>query len=304
MIDPKEIIGRRKYEALKQFDFEKMTAEEMVIFRNQFKLSVADAEKQIKTYEKYQEEVNKHAIQKIKDYNQKVFKITSQEKEEIPVLSKEEFKKQMYSEFQKAFLLLNGKKYITDGFYLENLKPILYYFLSDLENFKKCDNVFKSENCIPSLNKGLLLIGDFGNGKTTTMEAFSRVCRGTKKYFHIIGSKEAVTQYTFLKDDVNSQKEFYNKLVSVNYLFDDMLKEGLASSYGNVNLISQILEERYRKNKITHATINYKENQNGVIVDLDLAIHQIGEKYGGYIYDRVFSMFNIIEFKGKSLRGI
>lgn len=304
MINTKDIIGRRKYNELKRYDFDKMSTEEMVFFRKEFKISVADAIKKIENYENHHKSTTKEQDYQMKEYNRRVFKVASGEKKEQPILEKDEFKKKLYNYFQKEFFKLNGHKYIVDGFYLENLKPIMYYFLGDLESFKNCKNVFKSDKCVPNLKKGLLLIGDFGNGKTSTMEAFSKTCRGTKKYFNIIGSKEAVTKYSQLKDDAYLQKEFYNKLVSKNYLFDDMLKEGMASSYGNLNLIEQVLEERYRRKKTTHATINYKENQNGVIVDLNLAIQQIGEKYGGYLYDRTFSMFNIIEFKGKSLRGV
>lgn len=303
MINSKEIIGRRKYNALKEFDFDKMSAEEMVFFRESFKMSVAEAEKKIKLYEVHHKKTTKEEDEKIKKYNRKIRKIASGEKEIQDILSPEDFKSKLYHAFMKEFYALNGFKYITTGDYLENLKAIMYYFLGDLENFKDCENVFKSDKCIPSLSKGLLLIGDFGNGKTSTMEAFSKVCRGTKKYFNLIGSKEAVTKYSQLKDEPYLQKEFYSKLISKNYLFDDMIKEGMASSYGNLNLIEQVLEERYRKKVLTHATINYKENENGVVIDLDLAIRQIGEKYGGYLYDRTFSMFNIIEFRGKSLRG-
>lgn len=302
MVNTKDIIGRRKYNELKSYNFNEMSAEEMVLFRKQFNISVAVAIQKIETYEAHHQKKTPEEIEKIKKYNKKVFSIASGIKEQQPVLDKEDFKKKLYTSFQKEFFKLNGFKYITNGFYLENLKPIMYYFLGDLDNFKNCENVLKSDKCIPSLSKGLLLIGDFGNGKTSTMEAFSKTCRGTKKYFNLIGSKEAVTKYSQLKDESYLQKEFYNELVSKNYLFDDMLKEGMASSYGNLNLIEQVLEDRYRRKKITHATINYKENESGVIVNLDLAIQQIGEKYGGYLYDRTYSMFNIIEFKGKSLR--
>ena len=105
-----------------------------------------------------------------------------------------------------------------------------------------------------------------------------------------------------MKNDNEKQKLFYDDLVNRKYLFDDILKEDKASSYGITNLFEQILEEKYRKKITTHATLNYKVDNGKVIEDAGVAVRQLGEKYGGYLYDRVFSMFNVIEFKGKSKR--
>lgn len=302
MIDTKKLIGRHKYNALKKYDFDKMTTIEMVEFRETFNISVAKAEELVKEFEKVQN-FKKPDLNKQKEYCKKVFKVGEISEEKPKTLSKEDFKIELYKRFSIEYFKQNKVKYSLAPEYIENLKPILYYFLGDLENFLKCSNVYQSENCKPSLKKGLLIIGNFGNGKTSTLKALSEVTKNTKRHFKVIGTKEAVTKYSFLKDDSYQQKQFYNDVIDRNYLFDDLLKEEKASSYGTLNLIEQVLEEKYRKNKLAHATLNYKENKNGIIEDVENAVMQIGEKYGNYMYDRVFSMFNIIEFKGKSLRG-
>ena len=53
MINTEDLIGRRKYEALKAFDFDDMSAEELVYFRKTFKISAAEAIKKINDYENH-----------------------------------------------------------------------------------------------------------------------------------------------------------------------------------------------------------------------------------------------------------
>jgi len=91
--------------------------------------------------------------------------------------------------------------------------------------------------------------------------------------------------------------------------FDDIKTERHASNYGKVNLFKDILENRYNnrvqivkgvtKINKTFGTCNYKEGYEG---NTEVALEEFGEMYGGRIYDRLFEMFNIIEFKGKSFR--
>lgn len=295
-----KVIGRHRYNHLKKqlSKLDQENVEELVKFRELEKMSVAEAEKQIEKFEA-KHNYKKKSSEKSKEY----FESLKNKKEtKKSTLSYDDFKQMLYDKFMQEYFKKNGVKYNIEGVYYENLKPIFYYFLGDYKNFLKCENLLQKKNCVPSLNKGLLLIGDYGNGKTSTMEAFSQVTKFTKKHFEIIGAKEAVTKYSFLKNDAVEQKNFYEKLVNRKYLFDDILKEDKASSYGKLNLIEQVLEEKYRKNIITHATLNYKEDSTGIIENVEVALKQIGEKYGGYLYDRAFSMFNIIEFKGKSFR--
>ncbi|MBE7691166.1 P-loop NTPase family protein [Tenacibaculum piscium] len=292
------VIGRHKYNQLKNYNFNEMTAEEMVVFRKRHKTSVGEAEKQIAKYEA-KHKVNKgHSSYAIEYFQKVVNPIVVNPKK----LNKEELKNMLFKKFTKEYFKQNKRKYVLKGEYLENLKPIFLYFLGDYEGFIKCKNVLQNDNCKPSLDKGLLIVGEFGNGKTSTMEAFAEVLKRTKKKFKVIGTKEAVTKFSFLKDNNEKQENFYKELINQNYLFDDLLKEDKASSYGKVNLIEQVLEEKYRKKILAHATLNYKIIDGETIRNVETAIEQLGDSYGGYLYDRVFSMFNIIEFKGGSLR--
>ncbi|OIQ22174.1 MAG: hypothetical protein BM557_02020 [Flavobacterium sp. MedPE-SWcel] len=88
--------------------------------------------------------------------------------------------------------------------------------------------------------------------------------------------------------------------------FDDLKTERIASNYGKVNIFKELLEERYnrvdpktKKRLKTFVTCNFKE---GFEDNLEKAVDEFGEKYGSRVWDRMFEMFNIIEFKGKSFR--
>ena len=79
-------------------------------------------------------------------------------------MNDEDFKKILYNKFMFEYQKKNNVKYNLEGDSSENLKPIFYYFSGDYDNFFKCKNLLKNEKFIPSLNKGLLLVGNYGNG--------------------------------------------------------------------------------------------------------------------------------------------
>lgn len=294
------VIGRNKYNYYKSFDFDKMTTEDMVAFRKVNKISVSDAIEAIERYETKhkttikQSENEKEYFERIR--NPKVKTLSRK-------MSYEEFKKALYVEFNKEYFRLNNRRYKMDGDYLENIKPIFYYYMGDYENFINCQNVLKNKHWVPSLKKGLLLVGNYGNGKSSTMEVFSNITKNTVRHFEMIGAQDFVDQYSFLRNDPKSQQILYSKVINYPYLLDDIIREIDAQNYGRKNLVEHVLEQKHKKNVLTHATMNYKKDSNKrTIEDLELALNQIGERYDGYMYDRATAMFNVIHFKGKSLR--
>lgn len=288
MINTKDLIGIHKYNQLKRFDFEKMTAEEMVEFRKRFKLSVADAEKQIFDYEKYR----RNPIEYTKK-NQEYFKNLENES----AIDKPELtKKYLWNRFKYYFKAITNNELIESDNYIENIKPIFYYFINDLKSFNNCKRVSKIS--IPSLDKGLLIVGDFGNGKSSTMKVLESCLVGTDKYFKGYSSNEVVL--SFEGCETPSDKEYLIKRMSKGTLyFDDIKSERMANNYGKSELFREILENRYNNKAKTYITCNYKKGYEG---DLDSAIKEFGEKYGDRVNDRIYEMFNIIEFKGKSIR--
>jgi DNA replication protein DnaC len=199
--------------------------------------------------------------------------------------------------FLDEFRNLNGKEYIKTPDSIQNLELILDYFTRD-------DNFFKSNRLsslsTPSFEKGLLVVGDFGCGKSSMMEVFSNVlCRiRFTNSFVFKTMNDVVSDFESLREH-QEKNEFWMRINVVRYLFDDVKTEREASNYGKSNLFKEIAEKRSYNGIVTHVTCNYDPSRPG---DLKQAIAEFGSKYGGRVYDRIFEMFNIIEFKGKSFR--
>lgn len=296
--DGKDIIGNHKYSALKnglnRLDYEDTDA--ILRFRKEFRISVSLAEKECVRYEEKNswrtEEISKEA----KDYIKKIHHGVKTE------VKKEEMTKDwLWERFEEAYLEQNKVRYSRDADSLENIKPLIYYFIGDLENFRVCKNV-ASLSSKPSLDKGLLIIGGYGNGKTSSLKALETALQGTNVSFKIYSANEVVSMYESTTDN-SERKEFYKLHLSGVRCFDDVLSEREANNYGKANLIKDILEERYMKNKRTYITVNYlDQTATQKAEDLQTSLKQIGAKYGSRVYDRLFQMFNIVEFKGKSFR--
>ena len=292
-----KIIGRRKYDALKSLDLENLNDDNLNKFNTQFKnITVGQALKMIKNYEAKYTHLSKASTQKTIKYFEDLNK--PKPKKELKMLDKQ----MLWRLFNQAYITSQGKPYATTSQSLENIKPLMYYFLGDLENFRACSNVSKLSP--PSLNKGLLIIGGYGNGKTTVMRALEVVFKRSNISFKGYTANGVVERFEACAEDPNKNEkektEFWRTMNNGVRWFDDVLTEREASNYGKVNLFKDILEKRQDLGQRTYITLNYKDNTNN---DLEQGLSQLGEKYGGRVYDRIFSMFNIIEFKGKSQRG-
>lgn len=289
MVNANDLIGIRKYNALKKFDFKSMSTQEMVYFRETFKISVAKAEKLVSDYEKYHKGTSKEQTEYAKEYTRKLLK---QSENKIKVLSL----KELWVLYLENFYKLTRKKLIKDSDFIENTKPIFHYFTRNFKEFNKCERLSKLSN--PDLKKGLLIVGDFGNGKSTLMNTMELSVKDTSLYFKGYTANEVVL--AFEGCETPREKELFIKRYSKGVLyFDDIKSERMASNYGKTEIFKEILENRYNNKSITFITCNYKKGFEG---NLELALEEFGDKYGSRVYDRLFEMFNIIEFKGRSLR--
>ena len=227
-------------------------------------------------------------------------------------------KSTLYHGFLQAFKTLTGNEFEKTPDTLENLEVIVKYFAQD-DDFKNCQRLVTSIPGFsiplePSFKKGLLIIGNYGNGKSTILKCFELIINhnykiAVEKYWdNVLDWKNARFKIANCHDLVSEfegfstpeeKKLFYQKYSSFRYSFDDLKKENLASNYGITNVIKTVLEKRYDGKAKTFGTCNYPENE---LNDLNKALFEFSSKYGGHVYDRVFEMFNIIEFKGKSFR--
>jgi len=271
--EPKTGIGYNKYQILKSLPFAALT----------------DLEKnQMEEFE------NKHLPSKEqREWSKNYIANVISQKEEKP------FKTtalRLWNVFKANFFVVHQKEFVKNEFTAENIAPLVYYFAQD-PRFFECENLSKLST--PSFDKGILIVGTFGNGKTATMRVFERIFRTEKGMsFKGYAANEVVTMFEKCNDELS--KEDFNKKVNAGQrYFDDIKTERIASNYDKVNIFKDIFETRYNSHLKTFVTCNYKEGFEG---NVEVALEEFGEKYGGRVYDRLFEMFNVIEFKGKSFR--
>ena len=205
-------------------------------------------------------------------------------------------KEQLWKLFQNEFKLSTGKELIVNEETIKNFKTLIHYFLMD-------DEFFKSENLhsmsSPSFDKGLFIVSGYGTGKTAYMKSLEQCCMKLRwNPFKLYSTNQIVIDYESCAQPLD-KGEFFKKMKRGAICFDDLGTERVANNYGGVNLLKEILEERYSANKITHITCNYIEGDNN---NVDATMMHLGETYGGRIHDRFFDMFNVVVFKGKSMR--
>jgi hypothetical protein len=280
---------------------------------------------QIEKFESVNQQSKKEGFQNEIEYWDKVHTKTNKKKEFINGLLPD--KKTIYKNFLIAYKYLNDVDFIINDESIKNIEPIIKYFSFD-KTFFDCENSIKkigNKNLTPSFDKGLLLIGNVGNGKTSVMnsigfmvdyffeksisENWDTAGDWKRLVFKFKTAESLVTEYEFISS--GSEKEtFFSKYSKGNLLIDDLKREKNASNFGITNVVKAVIEKRYNNQKHyseeksikykTFGTMNFHENFPN---DIDLAIQECGVRYGAHIYDRMFEMFNIIEFKGKSFRN-
>lgn len=317
------IVGPRKYESLiekqrqyNNYNFLNPDKEPMVL--SQFELD------QIKSYEESKPQ-SSHNLEAEKEYLELV---REKKRRHIPTIQGLEINtKNIYNGFIQAFKVLNAKKYELTEDSILNIKVVVKYFAMDPEFFE-CERLLKKiddRDLKPSFFKGILIVGDFGNGKSSIMQTFEYFINHNYKIaleqkwhnvnewkwlrFKFRSCRQIASEYENLSKD-DSKKAFLDRYSTFDYCFDDITKEQLASNFGIKNVVQVIFENRYddifkrikeeKRINRTHGTLNYHKDHPG---NLKLAIQALGLKYEAHMYDRVLQMFNIIEFKGKSFRN-
>ena len=141
-----------------------------------------------------------------------------------------------------------------------------------------------------SLDKGILLNGPVGCGKTTIMSLFRWFLPQKQRY--VLKSCQDVSiqfieqGYTVIRK--YGRLSFEQDRIN-NYCFDDLGTEDTIKQFGNeCNVMGKILSLRYESyisyNIITHATTN-------------LTSSEIEDYYGTRIRSRMREMFNLISFE-------
>lgn len=143
-------------------------------------------------------------------------------------------------------------------------------------------------------NKGILLTGAYGCGKTILLESFYRfyklLAENRVKGFYLPIYTTAID----LVNRVNLNGITLN-LINEPLFIDDLGREPIeVKNYGNNNSpIIELFLKRYEAGSFTFATSNFK-----------FATLITNEKYGLMVGDRMTSMFTWVEKKGDSRRTV
>ena len=194
-------------------------------------------------------------------------------------------------DFQKILIYLNvkGKLLFGKNFKIyEEDEVILYklciYFIRDFEACKKLDI---------DPNKGILLSGPVGCGKTSLMKLLRHIVPHQKTY-EVIPARNIT--FSFNNIGYKTIEEYGS---SNFYCFDDLGVETTGRHFGkDCNVMGEILLSRYdlflksmslraQSRSLTHATTN-------------LNAQELEERYGNRVRSRMRQLFNLIAFDEKS----
>lgn len=188
-----------------------------------------------------------------------------------------------------SWLETKGKELFTAEFTIDHsdqsvLFQLIAYFLRDVE---ACTTFGIS------LNKGILLSGPVGCGKTTLMTLMKYLARVEYK-FYVKACRDI--SFEFIQDGYQTiHKYSTGKLHQSDpkiICFDDLGTENNLKYFGNeCNIMAEITLSRYdifiSKRIVTHITTN-------------LSASEIELHYGARVRSRMREMFNLISFDGKA----
>jgi DNA replication protein DnaC len=189
---------------------------------------------------------------------------------------------------EEIFKAFNDIMEIADEVHEKKIKQLCCYFAND--------DRFNGD-----LEKGILLMGNIGNGKTSLMKMFAvnqnhgyRVVSMLDISFdYKMAGEEGVKSYGI---NYTAAPNMYGKK-DYGYCFDDLGTEEIpAKHYGETkNIFAEIIQVRYNNRGMcpfnsTHVTTNKTEKE-------------LLEYYGSRTYDRMKEMFNVFVFEHGSFRS-
>ena len=184
-----------------------------------------------------------------------------------------------------AYLELQGKQTYGQSFKIHHDdKPTIYKLL--IYAIRDKENAFKLGL---DLNKGILLSGPVGCGKTSIMHLVKPFVN-TKYDYKIKTTREV--SFEFAKHGFEALQPYTKKSNQqhrlTGYCFDDLGAEQQIKHFGNdCNVMAEIIISRYEQfienNTVTHITTN-------------LSASELENCYGNRFRSRLRQMFNLINF--------
>lgn len=190
-------------------------------------------------------------------------------------------------------------EFVIDDNNHDTFDLLCHYFTGNIDGFTKQAKRMGVD--MPSIDKGLLLAGNFGTGKTVLMSLFMK---NTRQVYFMRPAKRISQEYltsrdkvipeeylTPFKNAINDAATFFQPLSGL--CIDDLGSESEKVNYGNkANVIGDLIEARYH-DKFTgvflHATTN-------------LSSQELIDFYGERVVSRMKEIFNFVELAGEDRR--
>lgn len=227
-----------------------------------------------------------------------------------------------YERFLEAFEFFNGKTFDEKANKGEG-RALARTLCGYLIGKKAClkSPLINSKVSVPSLDKGIMMIGGKGNGKTSIVKTLNDMLfyarnnpftvkdiEGTNQMlsrykiaFGFHTANDVVDEYEVCLTE-EEKKKFKKKYDFHFKYFDDVMSEKIASNYGKNDIFKYIFEKRYSNRARTMISMNYQDENDGKEKNLSKTLTAFSNRYGDRVFDRFFEMYNVIELKGESLR--
>jgi DNA replication protein DnaC len=195
-----------------------------------------------------------------------------------------------------ARLIICERRELDEFILNENNRPILEL----LHKYSINDKSIESKDF--SLNKGIMLTGAFGCGKSVIMEAYCKMLNFKPRFndqpqydnHKFIKSQRLHDELNFeIRKDIQLDPSYRPKYSHLTIFIDEFGREPkFSKNFGeDIFPIINWLSFRYDNGLLTHGTSNFKYET--------LASNEF---YGEMIGDRLKSMFNFVVLPGKSWR--
>jgi DNA replication protein DnaC len=201
----------------------------------------------------------------------------------------------IHYDFEKIKTYLNIKGHILFG------KNFKIYKEDEPLIFKLCCYYIQDHYSCAQMgidtNKGILLTGPVGCGKTSLMKLLVHLAPHKTSY-EIIPTRNIVFSFNASGFETLEQ---YNQ--SKNYCFDDLGVEPTGSHYGkDLNVLGEILLSRYDLFTKTSQGLSQRLSQNiKTHITTNLNAQEIEKRYGNRVRSRLRAMFNLISFNQNSI---
>lgn len=202
----------------------------------------------------------------------------------------------------KSYMLYRAQSLFAGRFALDDFNTpvfeLLCHYFSGSNEFISLATGMGLLN--PSLEKGIILAGNYGTGKTWLMSLFRK---NNRQVYHVEQAKDIAFDYqkngdeaierhrSIIVNPFNDPTVFYQK--NAGLCMEDIGAEDVKNNYGNkTNVVGDILEARYVNELLGiwfHGTTN-------------LTTVQFENFYGGRITSRLREKTNFIELRGPDRR--